>query len=89
LLEAHAEEIAACLVLDVHLPGLSGMNLQRRLLAAGHQLPVIFITAHDEPALRDEAHILGCVGYFRKPFVGTQILDVIRRVLVPKAESKP
>jgi len=81
LLETDAREIAACLVFDIHLPGISGLELRRRLTAAGHQQPVIFITAHDEPALRDEAETLGCAGYFRKPFDGTQLLEVIRQSL--------
>ena len=88
LLATHAAEIAGCLVLDIHLPGISGMDLRRRLTTAGHEPPVIFITAHDEPSLRDEAEMLGCVGYFRKPFEGTQLLDVIRRALDAKPESK-
>src|SRR5262249_32291343 len=77
LLGTHAAKLADCLVLDIHLPGLSGMDLQRRLTAAGCEPAVIFITAHDEPALRKEAELLGCIGYFRKPFDGTQLLDVI------------
>jgi FixJ family two-component response regulator len=81
LLETNAGEGAACLVFDIHLPGISGLDLRRRLTASGHQPPVIFITAHDEPTLRAEAELLGCVGYFRKPFEGSELLQVIRRAL--------
>jgi len=58
-LEAEAAATADCLVLDIHLPGMSGFDLYRRLALAGNELPVIFITAHDEPAIRDEVERLG------------------------------
>lgn len=69
---------AACLVLDIHLPGLSGFALRRRLAALGHEPPVIFITAHDETSTRVEAKALGCVAYLRKPFDGQAMLEAIR-----------
>jgi FixJ family two-component response regulator len=81
LLGSHAAEIAGCLVLDINLPGLSGMDLQRRLTAGGCNRPVIFITGHDQPGLREEAELLKCAGYFPKPFDGNQWIDVIRQVL--------
>lgn len=70
---------AACLVVDVHLPGLSGFELRQKLVDSGRDRPVIFITAHDEIATRQEAQRLGCIGYFRKPFEGKALLDAIRR----------
>ena len=81
LLGTDAVNNAACLVLDVHLPGFSGFELRRRLAALGHELPVIFITAHDEPPTREEAKALGCIAYLRKPFDGKAMLEVIRRAL--------
>ena len=86
LLEAAAADTAACLVLDVHLPGLSGFQLQRQLMASGRKSPVIFITAHDDAAARDEAQRIGNVAYFRKPFDGKALLEAIRqaRNLDPK-----
>ena len=58
----------ACVVLDIHLPGMSGLELRRRLTAAGSTLPVIFITAIDDDAVKMAAVQLGCVAYLRKPF---------------------
>jgi DNA-binding response OmpR family regulator len=55
-LAADAAEAADCLVLDIHLPGMSGLDLYRRLTHAGEGPPTIFITAHDEPSVR---HWLG------------------------------
>ena len=80
LLQTEAVDAAACLVLDIHLPGLSGLELGRRLVRSGRPKPVIFITGQDEPSLFDEAQRLGC-GYFRKPFEGKVLLEAIRRAI--------
>jgi FixJ family two-component response regulator len=77
LLQTEAAESAVCLVLDIHLPGLSGFELRRILVASGRAKPIIFITGQDEPSLRDEAQRLGCA-YFRKPFEGKALLEAIR-----------
>jgi FixJ family two-component response regulator len=68
-----------CLVLDVQLGGISGIELQRQLTASGERTPVIFITAHDEPEAREEALAAGCAGYFRKNDSGAEVIDAIRR----------
>jgi len=81
LLATDAADLAACLVLDIQLPGLSGFELRRRLAAAGLARPVIFITAHDEPSTRHEAEGSGCIAYLRKPVEGTVLLAAIRRAL--------
>lgn len=73
--------LAACLVLDIHLPGLSGLELGRRLAASGRVPPVIFITAQDDDSAREEARQLECLAYFRKPFEGAALLDAIRRAV--------
>jgi FixJ family two-component response regulator len=85
LLQTEAANSAACLVLDIHLPGLSGLELGRLLVASGRAKPLVFITGQDEPSLRDEAQRLGC-GYFRKPFEGKALLEAIRRAI--KVDSK-
>jgi FixJ family two-component response regulator len=77
LLQTEAADSAACLVLDIHLPGLSGLELRRLLVSSGRAKPVIFITGQDEAPLRDEARRLGCA-YFRKPFEGKALLEAIR-----------
>lgn len=77
LLQTEAVDSAACLVLDIHLPGLSGLELARLLITSGRARPVIFITGQDEASLRDEARRLGSA-YFRKPFEGKALLEAIR-----------
>ncbi|TMA61150.1 MAG: response regulator [Deltaproteobacteria bacterium] len=80
-MQAGAADTAGCLVLDINLPGLSGFQLQRQLMASGRKSPVIFITAHDDEVARAEAGRIGSVAYFRKPFDGKVFLREIVRAL--------
>jgi len=70
-----------CVVLDVRLPGMSGLQLQQRLCDEEWQLPVIFITAHDDGDSRDVALRKGATAYLRKPFDRAQLLSSIHRAL--------
>jgi FixJ family two-component response regulator len=67
-----------CLVLDVQLPGMSGIDLRNQLATEGVATPVIFVTAHDDPKARAAAMRGRCSGYFRKTDAGSEILDAIR-----------
>ena len=58
----------ACLILDVQMPGMSGLELQDFLLAEGHRIPIIFITAHAGQRVRERAEARGAVALFEKPF---------------------
>jgi len=79
---------ADCLILDVRLPGISGIDLHRQLLARRYNVPVIFITAHgsDEQA-RSEAASDWTVAYLIKPFGGDELLDAVDAAL--RLKSKP
>jgi FixJ family two-component response regulator len=57
-----------CLVLDVQMPGMNGLEVQDRLATSGNAVPVIFITAHDEVGVREKALAAGAVAFLRKPF---------------------
>ena len=72
----------SCLVLDIQLGGMTGIELAQRLAAVGGHTPVIFITAHDDPEARSTAEGLGCAAYFRKTDAGKDVLDTIRKVAV-------
>lgn len=65
---------------SIQLGAMSGIELAQRLSAEGGHIPVIFITAHDDPEARAEAEAVGCVAYFRKTAPGSEVLEVIRRV---------
>lgn len=69
-----------CLVLDMQLGGISGIELSQRLAAEGMRIPFIFVTAHDDDA-RADAEVAGCAGYFRKTDSGAEILESIRRLV--------
>lgn len=70
-----------CLVLDIQLGAVSGIQLAQRLAAAGEHTPVIFITGQDDPEARIEAEALGCAAYFRKTDSGKEVLEAIRRAM--------
>ncbi len=69
-----------CLVLDIQLGEISGVELAQRLAAAGRRTPIIFITAHDDPEARSAADALGCSAFFRKTDSGKEVLETIRKV---------
>ena len=81
LLQSSSSAGAAVLILDIQLPGMSGLDLCRRLLAAGEVPPVIFITGKDRPGTRDEALRSGAVAYLTKPFAGQELIRAIRQHL--------
>lgn len=74
----------ACVISDVQMPGKSGLELPALLAAAGHHLPVIFVTAHDTPETRKRAQGLGAAAYFRKPVDDQALLDAIAWALGDK-----
>jgi FixJ family two-component response regulator len=80
-LDSGSREEDACLIADIRMPGLGGLDLQRELLAEGSTIPVIFITAFDTQETRKRARALGAVGYFRKPVDDQALLDAIRWAL--------
>jgi len=81
LLAGDAASHAACLILDVHLPGLSGFDLRRRLQERGVHAPVIFITAYDDADARLQAREAGAIALFSKPFQRQPLLSAIARAL--------
>jgi len=81
LLESDSVQAATCLLLDIHLGGISGLTLRRRLAAAGSKCPVIFMTANDDETTRNKAMDVGCVAYLRKPFAGHILVDAIGKAV--------
>jgi len=73
-----------CLILDVRMPGMSGLELQRRLVSSYPQMPVIFITAHGDEELRSRALKGGAVDYLLKPFSEEALLNAIQKALSPE-----
>jgi FixJ family two-component response regulator len=78
-LDRAAGAAAVCLVIDIHLGGMSGIELRRRLAASGSRLPTVFITAVDDEATHKEALRAGCTACLRKPFPATALISAINR----------
>jgi FixJ family two-component response regulator len=70
-----------CLLVDVQLSGMTGIEMHNKLVAEGDRTPVVYITAFDDPRAQSEAERLGCAGYFRKTAAGPDILAAVRRVI--------
>jgi FixJ family two-component response regulator len=71
----------ACLITDVQMPGLSGVELQSRLIAQGNCTPIIFITAFPEQRIRTRALEAGAVGFLSKPFDEDRLIEYIHAAL--------
>jgi FixJ family two-component response regulator len=87
LLADNAGLDAACVVSDLKLPAMSGLELLAELRARGRRVPLILITAYDAPGLGGEALRRGAAAYLVKPFHGTALLDAVRAVIAPTGVS--
>jgi FixJ family two-component response regulator len=80
-LQRKMPEVPSCLVLDLRLPGMSGLEVQRRLIEAGVKIPIIFITAHGDIPTSVRAMKSGAVEFLTKPFRDKDLLDAIEQAL--------
>ena len=72
---------AACLILDVRMPGMSGLDLQHQIVAAKWQIPIIFVTSHVDDVARERALDAGAVAFLYKPFHEEELLNAINAAL--------
>jgi FixJ family two-component response regulator len=80
-LKAAAESEAACLVVDIELEDMTGIDLVRQLMKIGFEFPIIFMTGSDDEGLRRVAEGLSIVAYLRKPFPAVQLMKAIEKVI--------
>jgi FixJ family two-component response regulator len=73
----------SCLVLDISLTGMSGIELGRQIADSGRQLPIIFMTAIQNEGIEAQALEIGCVAYLHKPFSGQHLIAAIKRCHSP------
>ena len=81
LLEAWPSGPSGCLIVDVQMPGLSGLELQNKLAALGSTVPIIFITAHADPNARTRAMDAGATDFLHKPFDDEELIAAIHTAL--------
>ncbi len=74
-------QTTSCVITDVHMPGMTGVELQTHLLAQGRDLPMIFITAFPEERTRERVRAAGAVGFLSKPFDGGAMIQCIDKAL--------
>ena len=87
-LEKMTEQRPGCLVLDIRMPGLGGLELQEELIKRGNTLPIIFITGHGDVPMAVEAMQKGAVDFIQKPFRDQELLDRIRDALATDEERR-
>jgi FixJ family two-component response regulator len=80
LLDCSIRHEPACFLVDIQLSGMSGIDLKRRLVALGSTIPVIFMTAFDDEATRQEAIAMGCIAYLHKPFPAHSLIGAIESI---------
>jgi FixJ family two-component response regulator len=81
LLDAMPSFQPDCLILDVQMPGMNGLDVQERLAGSDNTVPVIFITAHDDVGVREKALAGGAVAFLRKPFNDELLIKTLREAL--------
>jgi FixJ family two-component response regulator len=79
---------ASCLVLDVRMPGQSGLDVQRALAAAGYDIPILFITGHGDVRIAVQAMKAGAADFIAKPFDDDVLLDAIREAAARHAPPR-
>ena len=87
-IQAKRPDISACLILDVELPGLSGLDLQAELAKSGIEVPIIFLTGHGDIPKSVRAMKAGAVEFLTKPFRAPELLDAVRQALVRDGEFR-
>lgn len=87
-LEDWRPDMAGCLVLDIRMPEMDGMELQNELISRGSDLPIIFVTGHGDVPLAVEAMRQGAVDFIEKPYHEDQLLEKIRAALASNAETR-
>ena len=80
-LNSEARQEAACLIADIRMPGMSGLELQAKLKAEGYRIPIIFITAHGDAEMRTLAMRDGAVEFLTKPFDDAVLLEIVHAAL--------
>lgn len=88
-LESDRLQDSSCVITDLHMPGMSGAELQDHLLAEGHQIPIIFVTAYYEEGVRARVMDAGAFGFLRKPFADENLIECLDKALASAPSLQP
>lgn len=88
-LQSGGAESASCIIADIRMPGLSGLELQQHLISQGHRIPIIFMTAFPDDRIRASALANGAVGFLAKPFKEASLINCIEAALKSRASENP
>jgi FixJ family two-component response regulator len=86
-LRSESRQVTSCLILDGQMPGMSGLELHRRLIASGSHIPTVLITAYPDEKIRTQALRAGVIGYLTKPFSDAELLRCINSALERRKAS--
>jgi FixJ family two-component response regulator len=86
-LESGALAETSCLITDLQMPGIGGLELQTRLIAQGHPTPIIFVTAFPEERFRQRAMNAGALAFLSKPFAEDALIRCVESALAPRTEA--
>jgi RNA polymerase sigma factor (sigma-70 family) len=87
-LEQSVPDVTGCIVLDVQMPGLGGLDLQRRLAEKNARLPIVFLTGHGDIPMAVRAMRAGAVDFLAKPFDASELLNSVRKALATHAAAR-
>jgi len=82
------QDTPGCLILDVRMPIITGLELQKKLVTSGSKIPIIFMSAHEDIKAKEQALQSGAVAFLQKPFEDQILLDVIYSVLKKFSDNK-
>jgi len=77
-----------CLILDIRMPSMDGLELQRRLAAGNHRIPIIFVTSYDSDNAKSQAREAGAVAFLCKPYSQDSLLQAVRSALASKRQHQ-
>ena len=80
--------VPGCLILDVRMPGMNGLELQEKLVKSGSTMPIIFMSAHEDTPAHEQAMKAGAIAFLQKPFEDQKLLDVVYSVLNKNQDDK-
>jgi FixJ family two-component response regulator len=87
-LQSEKADATSCLITDVQMPGLSGIELQSQLASRGHRMPMIFVTASPERSIEARVRSAGAVGFLNKPFDDNALIDCLDQALRASGDGR-